>query len=59
MLRTAREKSHSGIYHVILCGINKQNIFEEAEDYKKMMDLLRQRKEAGGLALYGNCPMSN
>ena len=57
--RIAREKSRSGIYHVMLRGINKQNIFEEAEDYKKMMDLLRQRKEAGGITLYGYCLMSN
>ena len=57
--RTAREKSRSGIYHVMLRGINKQNIFEEAEDYEKMMDLLRQRKEAEGITLYGYCLMSN
>ena len=57
--RIAREKSRSGIYHVMLRGINKQNIFEEAEDYKKMMDLLRQRKEASGITLYGYCLMSN
>lgn len=59
MPRTAREKSRSGIYHVMLRGINKQNIFEEAEDYEKMMDLLRQRKEADGITLYGKCPMNN
>ena len=57
--RTAREKSRSGIYHVMLRGINKQNIFEEVEDYEKMMDLLRQRKEADGITLYGYCFMSN
>ena len=59
MPRTAREKSHSGIYHVMLRGINKQNIFEEAEDYEKLLDLLRQNKESGAIALYGYCLMSN
>ena len=39
--RTAREKSHSGVYHIMLRGINKQNIFEEAEDYGKMLELIR------------------
>ncbi|HBQ86986.1 MAG TPA: transposase, partial [Syntrophomonas sp.] len=27
MPRTAREKSESGIYHIMLRGINQQNIF--------------------------------
>ena len=57
--RTAREKSNSGIYHVMLRGINKQNIFEEAEDYEKMIELLGQSKALGGITIYGYCLMSN
>ena len=59
MPRTAREKSHSGIYHIMLRGINKQNIFEEAEDYGKMLELIRLSKTQGGITLYGYCLMSN
>lgn len=59
MPRSARERSHSGIYHVMLRGINKQNIFEEVEDYEKLMELLRQSKETGAITLYGYCLMSN
>ena len=59
MPRTAREKSNSGIYHIMLRGINKQNIFEEAEDYGKMLELIRGSKELGGVTLYGFCLMSN
>ena len=59
MPRTAREKSGNGIYHIMLRGINKQNIFEEPEDYKKLMELLKQSKEIGGLTIYGYCLMSN
>ncbi len=33
MPRQSRKKSSTGIYHVMLRGINKQDIFEEAEDY--------------------------
>ncbi len=33
MARVAREKSTSGNYHIIMRGINRQNIFEETEDY--------------------------
>jgi hypothetical protein len=32
MPRQAREKSETGIYHLMLRGINKQNIFEDEED---------------------------
>ena len=32
MPRRAREKSSTGIYHVVLRGINRQIIFEEDED---------------------------
>lgn len=33
MPRIARKKSGTGIYHVMLRGINRQDIFEDAEDY--------------------------
>ena len=59
MPRAAREKSHSGIYHVMLRGINKQNIFEESEDYGKFLKLLEQCMNADGIELYGYCLMTN
>ncbi len=42
MSRQARQKSQSGIYHVILRGINKQVIFEEEEDRQKFLACLGQ-----------------
>ena len=33
MPRTGRKHSGTGIYHVMLRGINRQDIFEEPEDY--------------------------
>ena len=33
MPRVVREQSVTGIYHVMLRGINRQDIFEEPEDY--------------------------
>jgi len=41
MPRTKRQRSALGIYHVMLRGINKQNIFFSDEDYRKMMMILR------------------
>ncbi|MDK2809807.1 MAG: REP-associated tyrosine transposase [Petroclostridium sp.] len=32
MPRQAREKSSSGIYHIMLRGINRQDIFHDEED---------------------------
>ena len=40
MPRTAREQSTTGIYHVMLRGINRQDIFEEPEDYMKIIKTL-------------------
>lgn len=42
MPRQKREKSGTGIYHVMLRGINRQDIFEEDEDYLRMLDFLHQ-----------------
>ena len=37
MSRQARKESGTGIYHVMLRGINRQDIFEDAEDYMQLM----------------------
>ena len=37
MSRQARKESGTGIYHVMLRGINRQDIFEDAEDYMHML----------------------
>ena len=39
----AREKSKTGIYHVMLKGINQKIIFEDDEDYEKLLDITLQR----------------
>jgi hypothetical protein len=36
MARPIREKSGTGIYHVMLRGINRQDIFENDEDYQQI-----------------------
>lgn len=42
MFRQARKESGTGIYHVMLRGINRQDIFEETEDYMQyFVTLLR------------------
>ena len=45
MARQIRKKSGTGIYHVMLRGINRQDIFEDNEDYLQMTSILRAQSE--------------
>lgn len=45
MPRRAREKSSTGIYHVMLRGINRQIIFEDNEDYDKLHQTIKECKK--------------
>ena len=59
MPRQARIKSKSGIYHVMLRGINQQQIFEEKEDYEKYIQILKDCKAISEFTLYAYCLMGN
>ena len=59
MPRTARETSNTGIYHIILRGNNKQNVFNDDEDKIKFLYILKDVKELCGFSVYAYCLMSN
>ena len=68
MPRQARKESGTGIYHVMLRGINRQDIFEDKEDYARMLrcmeQMLEQYDEQGNrlpplCTFYAYCLMSN
>jgi len=59
MPRQARKQSQSGIYHLIIRGINKQVIFEDEEDREKFMWCLQYYKEVSQYTIYGYCLMDN
>ena len=59
MSRKARVKSESGIYHIMLRGINQQQVFEDTEDYEKFLDILRDCKEICRFEIYAYCLMGN
>lgn len=59
MPRRAREKSSTGIYHVMLRGINGQIIFKDNEDYDKLIQTISQYKEVCGYEIYSFCLMTN
>ncbi len=51
--------SRSNIYHVMLRGVNRQNIFEEDEDRLYFMSLLKDYKVITGFMLHAFVLMSN
>ncbi len=59
MPRKAREKSESGIYHIMMRGINRQTIFEDEEDCVKFIHTIQRYKEKSEYEIYAYCLMGN
>ncbi len=59
MARVARMKSDSGIYHIMIRGINKQSILEDNEDNQKFLEVLKECKILSEYKIYGYCLMGN
>ena len=59
MSRIARVFSESGVYHILFRGVNQQNLFEEASDFKKLKDTIRFVKQEIDFEIYAYCFMSN
>ena len=59
MPRSKRKQSSTGIYHVILRGINRQPFFEEPTDCRMFLKCLEEVKKISGFTLYAYCLMGN
>lgn len=59
MPRTAREKSMTGIYHIMLRGIDKRDLFLKESDYQKFIYYLEKAKEKCDFTIYAYCLMTN
>lgn len=59
MPRYSRKKSITNVYHVILRGINQQDIFLESQDYKKFLKDLKETKEKYSYEIYAYALMTN
>ena len=59
MPRQARKQAESGIYHVMLRGIDRQQIFEDSEDCFRFLDIVEECRELCGFKLYAYCLMGN
>ncbi len=59
MARLAREKSSTGIYHVMMRGIDKRDIFIVEEDYEKFLSYIEKAKEKRDFSIFAFCLMTN
>ena len=59
MPRQARQLSNSGVYHIILRGINQQVVFEDEEDNTRFLETLRAYKEKSDYRIFAYCLMGN
>ena len=59
MPRESRRKSPSGIYHIMMRGINRDPIFHEDEDRRHFLSLLSHTRLPDAFDLYAYCLMVN
>jgi REP element-mobilizing transposase RayT len=59
MARCARRPSESGIYHVMLRGIDQGQLFYDDDDRYAFLNRLEKAKDAYGCRLYAYCLMGN
>lgn len=59
MPRVARIKSSTGIYHIMVRGINLQEIFTTDDDYKRFLHTLTKYNRNNAFEMYAYCLMGN
>jgi len=59
MPRVSRKKSNSGLYHIVMRGINRQIVFEDEEDSRKFIHTLQKYKNICEYQLHAYCLMGN
>lgn len=59
MPRIMRQISSTKVYHLILRGIDKQDIFLSEKDYNKFLEILKETKKQYEYDIYSYCLMNN
>ncbi len=59
MPKAARKKVESGVYHIVLRGINKQTIFFDDEDREVFLNRIKLTKDKKKFEIFSFCLMSN
>lgn len=57
--RYRRGKSETGMYHIMVRGIDRMSIFQDEEDYNRYLETLLRFKKSNNYELYSYCLMSN
>lgn len=59
MPRTPRKHSETGIYHIMIRGNAKENIFNDNQDKGKLLKIVLEKKKNNKFLIYAYCIMSN
>ncbi|HHW30197.1 MAG TPA: transposase, partial [Clostridiaceae bacterium] len=59
MPRCARQKSRTGVYHIIIRGANRQEIFHDNNDRLRFLEILKKVKTISQMKVHGWCLMDN
>lgn len=59
MPRKGRKRSNSGIYHIVMRGINRQSIFEDKEDNIKFIQTIQNYQDKCAYKVFAYCLMGN
>ncbi len=59
MPRKVRRKTKTGIYHVMLRGINRESIFENENDKSRFISIVSECRESENFRIFGYCLMNN
>ena len=59
MARAARQRSESGIYHIMVRGINQSQLFYDDDDRRAFLERLARYKGECGFCVYAWCLMGN
>lgn len=57
--RNPRQKSNTNVYHIIIRGINRQDIFLDKQDFRKFLKEVKRTKEVYKYEIYAYVLMSN
>ena len=59
MSRTARQKSSTGLYHVMLRGADRKRIFADDEDNRRFLEIMQRVQRKSMFQLFAYCLMRN
>ncbi len=59
MTRQPRKLSNTGIYHIIIRGNERKNIFQDSDDKQRFLDGIESKKKESSFIVYAYCLMDN